>query len=99
MAGIKRPERRHINPVEEAHFAIPNLIEVQLDSFYEFLQADKGPEDRERRGLQEAFLDIFPIKDYTANLIMEFIGYSLGLDMCKKCPQLEMKPVQDCIFE
>ena len=99
MSGIKRPQRKHINPSAEADFAIPNLIEVQLDSFVEFLQAEKAPEERERRGLQEAFLDIFPIKDYTGNLIMEFIGYSLGLDMCKKCPQLDMKPVQDCIFE
>ncbi len=99
MARITRPERRHITEAAEAHFAIPNLIEVQLDSFHEFLQADKTPEERARRGLQEAFLDIFPIKDYTGNLIMEFIGYSLGLDMCKKCPQLDMTPQQDCIFE
>src|SRR5688572_1290676 len=92
-------ERVRINPDAEFDFLIPNLIEVQTDSYVDFLQADKAPHERERKGLQEAFLDIFPIKDYTGNLIMEFIEYTLGLDMCKKCPGLTMEIPQECLYE
>jgi len=99
MTTIKTMTRTRINPEAEFDFMIPNLMEVQLDSFNEFLQADKAPNGRARRGLQEAFMDIFPIKDYTGNLIMEFIEYTLGLDMCKGCPGLDMTPKQDCLFE
>ncbi|QEK11159.1 DNA-directed RNA polymerase subunit beta [Crassaminicella thermophila] len=46
---------------------MPNLIEIQRESYAWFL----------REGLQEVFEDISPIQDYTGNLILEFIGYSL----------------------
>ncbi|MBI4858771.1 MAG: hypothetical protein HY815_00630 [Candidatus Riflebacteria bacterium] len=88
-----------INPAAEFDFLIPNLIEVQTDSYVDFLQASKAPQERERKGLQEAFLDIFPIKDYTGNLIMEFIEYTLGLDRCKKCPGPAQEVPQDCLFD
>ncbi|NLC10827.1 MAG: DNA-directed RNA polymerase subunit beta [Firmicutes bacterium] len=46
----------------------PNLIEVQKSSYRWFLE----------EGLQEMFDDISPIKDFTQNLVLEFIGHSLG---------------------
>ncbi|WP_127837511.1 DNA-directed RNA polymerase subunit beta [Clostridium prolinivorans] len=52
---------------------MPNLIEVQLDSYQWFLD----------EGLQEVFDDINPITDYTGNLILEFVGYKLDLDNIK----------------
>jgi len=52
---------------------MPNLIEVQLDSYNWFL----------REGLQEVFDDINPIQDYTANLNLEFVGYKLDMDNIK----------------
>ncbi|MCR3758025.1 DNA-directed RNA polymerase subunit beta [Clostridium felsineum] len=52
---------------------MPNLIEVQLDSYQWFLD----------NGLQEIFDDINPIQDYTGNLILEFIGYKLDMDNIK----------------
>ncbi|NSW75523.1 MAG: DNA-directed RNA polymerase subunit beta [Candidatus Atribacteria bacterium] len=56
---------------------IPNLIEIQRDSFQWFLQADVAPQERKRQGLQEVFLEIFPIQDFTGNLILEFLEYRL----------------------
>jgi len=41
-------ERVRINPDAEFDFLIPNLIEVQTDSYVDFLQADKAPNERER---------------------------------------------------
>ena len=52
---------------------MPNLIEVQLDSYNWFL----------KEGLQEVFDDINPIQDYTANLNLEFVGYKLDMDNIK----------------
>src|SRR5689334_7853024 len=46
---------------------MPNLIEVQKNSYKWFLE----------EGLREVFRDISPISDYTGNLILEFIDYSL----------------------
>ena len=46
---------------------VPNLIELQVDSYKWFLE----------EGLKEVFEDISPIEDYTGNLILEFVDYSL----------------------
>ena len=52
---------------------MPNLIEVQLDSYRRFLEYD----------LQEVFDDVNPITDYTGNLVLEFVGYKLDMDSIK----------------
>ncbi|MBZ9637115.1 DNA-directed RNA polymerase subunit beta [Clostridium sp. FP1] len=52
---------------------MPNLIEIQLDSYNWFL----------KEGLQEVFDDINPIQDYTGNLVLEFVGYKLDTDNIK----------------
>ena len=47
---------------------MPNLIEIQQNSYQWFLD----------EGLKEMFNDISPIQDFTGNLVLEFIDYSLG---------------------
>ncbi|MFB4214179.1 DNA-directed RNA polymerase subunit beta [Shouchella sp. JSM 1781072] len=47
---------------------LPNLIEIQTASYQWFLD----------EGLREMFQDISPIQDFTGNLVLEFIDYSLG---------------------
>jgi DNA-directed RNA polymerase subunit beta len=47
---------------------MPNLIEIQQKSYQWFLN----------EGLREMFHDISPIQDFTGNLVLEFIDYSLG---------------------
>jgi DNA-directed RNA polymerase subunit beta len=47
---------------------LPNLIEVQRNSYDWFL----------RVGLKEVFHDISPIQDFTGNLVLEFLDYTLG---------------------
>jgi DNA-directed RNA polymerase subunit beta len=58
---------------------LPNLIEIQIKSYLQFLQAEKLPHERESVGLQEVFNEIFPIKSYDEKTIIEFISYSLGV--------------------
>lgn len=73
----KAPER--VGYIErEDIIDLPNLIEVQLKSYNEFLQVDKLPTERDNIGLQEVFNEIFPIKTYNDKTILEFISYSLG---------------------
>ena len=56
----------------------PNLIEIQKKSYEDFLQQDVEPEERADQGLQAAFLEIFPVSDYSDSLTLEFVSYSLG---------------------
>ena len=53
--------------IEEA-LAVPDLIEVQKNSYQWFLD----------EGIREMFKDISPIEDNNGNLALEFVGYSLG---------------------
>ncbi len=57
---------------------IPNLIEIQRDSYEAFLQKDYAPEHREDMGLQAVFKSVFPIADYNDNASLEFVGYHFG---------------------
>ena len=56
---------------------IPNLIEIQKDSFERFLQTRIEPEKRERTGLQAVFQSVFPIRDFNDTASLEFVGYTL----------------------
>ena len=56
---------------------IPNLIEIQKESFERFLQTRIDPEKRESVGLQAVFQSVFPIKDFNDTASLEFVGYTL----------------------
>jgi DNA-directed RNA polymerase subunit beta len=57
---------------------IPNLIEIQQQSYEQFLQNDVSPERREDIGLQAVFKSVFPIADYNGNATLEFHSYHFG---------------------
>jgi DNA-directed RNA polymerase subunit beta len=57
---------------------IPNLIEIQLDSYINFLQRDIAPEKRVNVGLQAVFKSVFPIKDSHDTTSLEFVKYEMG---------------------
>ena len=54
---------------------MPDLLDVQLRSFHEFLQPHVHPVKRETRGLQAVFENIFPIVDSRENFRLEFVEY------------------------
>jgi DNA-directed RNA polymerase subunit beta len=58
---------------------LPNLIEVQIKSYGQFLQADVPPEERASTGLQEVFQEIFPIKSFDEKTVLEYLMYNLGI--------------------
>ncbi|MBF0613050.1 MAG: DNA-directed RNA polymerase subunit beta, partial [Magnetococcales bacterium] len=57
---------------------IPNLISVQKESFDRFLQSDLDFDQRRDVGLEGVFRSIFPIKDYTGTVSLEYVRYALG---------------------
>ncbi|MGB3728733.1 MAG: DNA-directed RNA polymerase subunit beta, partial [Thermodesulfobacteriota bacterium] len=56
---------------------IPHLLEVQIDSYREFLQANTDPNSRLEFGLHNAFKTVFPIEDYNEKASLEYISYRL----------------------
>ena len=58
---------------QEEVLEMPNLIEVQKDSYQWFLN----------EGIQEVFNDISPIEDYSGHLSLEFVDYQLCRDDIK----------------
>lgn len=72
-----RRERRSYAKIPRI-MELPDLIEIQKKSYGDFLQKDVKPEERENKGLQAAFLEVFPISDFSDTLTLEFVSYSLG---------------------
>jgi len=67
--------RRHSFSRIQSVLEIPDLLEVQVKSFNDFLQTDKPPDKRENKGLQAVFDMIFPIIDNREEHILEFVEY------------------------
>jgi DNA-directed RNA polymerase subunit beta len=71
---IKRKSFARIREV----YDLPNLLEVQLEAYREFLQMGISLQERKRQGLQEVFEEIFPIENASRSIKLEFLSYSLG---------------------
>ncbi len=56
---------------------VPPLLEMQLRSYKDFLQADVKPESRKDNGLQAAFTSIFPITSHNGYARLTFTDYQL----------------------
>ncbi len=56
----------------------PNLIEIQLKSYEEFLQKDIAPSKRKDLGLQAVFREVFPIESYDGKMSLNFTQYEIG---------------------
>jgi len=57
---------------------LPNLVEIQIKSYEEFLQSGRSNRRRKSQGLEEAFADCFPIESFDGTCRLEYQGYSLG---------------------
>ncbi|MCA8912011.1 MAG: DNA-directed RNA polymerase subunit beta, partial [Planctomycetes bacterium] len=57
---------------------LPNLVQLQTESYARFLQADAPQSRREAVGLQSLINEIFPIFSYDQTMSLEFLSYELG---------------------
>ena len=79
MKTARRRERKSFSKIDaQWNLQIPNLLEVQLKSFRDFLQMDVDPMRRRNEGLQEVFTGVFPISDARELFSLEFVAYELG---------------------
>ncbi len=67
-----RRVRKSFSHIQEV-LNMPDLIEVQKNSYYRFL----------KEYLKEVFDDISPIVDYSGKLVLEFVDYRIDLDKPK----------------
>ncbi len=56
----------------------PNLIEIQVNSYKEFLQTEVPPKQRASIGLQSVFKEIFPIESYDGKVVLDYSHYEIG---------------------
>ena len=70
-------ERRSFGKIPEV-VPMPNLLEVQIDSYRSFLQLETPPRRRLRRGLHMVFGSIFPIADTHGIYSLQYVDYSIG---------------------
>ncbi len=56
-------------------YPYPDFLDVQLQSFRDFLQLDTPTEKRKNEGLYKVFSENFPIADTRNNFVLEFLDY------------------------
>jgi DNA-directed RNA polymerase subunit beta len=57
----------------------PNMIELQTNSYKEFLQADASPKKRlKHTGLESVFREVFPIESYDGKCVLDYDSYEIG---------------------
>jgi DNA-directed RNA polymerase subunit beta len=67
----------------------PDLLEIQIKSFKEFMQLETPPDKREIEGLHKVFQENFPISDARENFVLEFLDYYIDppkydIEECKE---------------
>ena len=75
-------ERKNFGVLTDALDA-PDLIEIQLNSYRDFLQQDHSPSKRKKIGLQAVLGEAFPIESYDGQIALDFVSYEI------KKPKLE----------
>src|SRR5580658_10502057 len=70
-------DRVHFGKIKEV-IAPPNLIELQTNSYREFLQVETPPSKRKNTGLEAVFTEVFPIESYDGKCVLAYDSYEIG---------------------
>src|SRR6187399_482553 len=77
MADRTHTERINFGKLREV-IQPPNLIELQISSYLEYLQKDTPEKQRKPYGLEAVFREVFPINSYDERLTLEYVSYTIG---------------------
>ena len=69
-------DRKNFGKLTDALDA-PDLIEIQLNSYRDFLQQDISPSKRKKMGLQSVLGEAFPIESYDGQIALDFVSYEI----------------------
>ena len=72
----KKSVRKNFGKLQES-LSIPNLIEVQKQSYNQFLSSKKISETNLQKGLNKVFENIFPIEELAEKATLEFLSFRL----------------------
>ena len=70
-------ERKVFGRLQGMESPMPDLIDIQTQSYQSFLQCDVAPLKRKDIGLQAIFKEIFPVSSYDGRYKLDFVGYNL----------------------
>src|SRR5690606_37135581 len=77
MAVRNKSERLNFGKLREV-IQPPNLIEIQITSYLDFLQKGLPDKQRKPQGLEAVFREAIPIESYDARLVLAYVSYTLG---------------------
>jgi len=72
----KRPRKTYGQ--QDESMKIPNLLEIQVNSYKKFLYETEHADCVDESGLQKAFSSVFPITSFSGNASLEYVSYTLG---------------------
>jgi len=73
--GVSHRIRRNFGKIDKI-IDIPNLIEMQKQSYERFLQKNIPSDERRAIGIQGSFKSVFPIRDFSGTSALEFVKYN-----------------------
>ena len=76
LSTAKKRIRKSFGRIPEVT-EMPNLIEVQRQSYDTFLQMHTPAPERELLGLEEVFRSVFPVRDFADRAALDFVKYEL----------------------
>ena len=81
-------KRKNFAKIEEC-YRMPNLLDIQINSYDEFIQKDVPKGKRQHKGLESAFREVFPITSPDGEYKIDYISYAIGkpkygISECKK---------------
>jgi DNA-directed RNA polymerase subunit beta len=77
MAVRNKSDRINFGKLREV-LQPPNLIELQINSYLDYLQKGIPERQRKNQGLEAVFREVFPIESYDGRLTLEYVSYTIG---------------------
>ena len=87
-----QPEQVRLFGSGQMNHTIPDLTQIQTESYKAFLQDDSPIDKRKDQGIESVVREIFPIESYDKQVKLEYLRYDLGKPRYtpEECQQLRL---------
>lgn len=75
-------ERINLGKLREV-LPVPNLINIQVQSYEDFLQHDVPQNEKKLQGFHEVMKEVFPIESYDKQCVLDYVSYNIGVPKTK----------------